>query len=331
MTFIERIYHSAASSRKRVVLPEGEDPRILDAAAFSLSSGIADAVLLGNESRIASQLEERVGSRSGIEIVDPAQCGELDRYAGEYLRLRSHRGATEESSLAAMSEPLGFAAMMVRLGDADGTVAGAVASSEFTIRTALQVIGRAAGTRTVSSFFVMVSETPGGPLPGECLFADCALIVEPGAEELAEIAGAAARNTEALLGVRPRVAFLSFSTAGSAAHPKADVVREAARIATVANPGIEFEGEIQFDAAIDPVLRAVKSPDSALTGTPNVFVFPNLDAGNIGYKIAQRIGGMSAIGPVLQGLAKPANDLSRGCSTEDVKAMLALTAVQAQG
>lgn len=331
MTFIDRINQAASSNRQRIVLPEGEDARILDAAMFAAKNRLANVILLGKEDELATQLENRGCRDESIEIIDPASSPNLERYAGEYFKLRAHRGETVESSLQAMrTEPLVFAAMMVRLGEADGTIAGAVASSGYTIGTALRVIGRAPNVQTVSSFFVMASDDDESPLRGESLFADCALHIEPSAEELATIAVSTATSAAALLNVEPRVALLSFSTAGSGKHDRVDVVKEATRIAREQNPRIQFEGEIQFDAAIDASLRKVKAPESLLTDTPNVLVFPNLDAGNIGYKIAQRIGGMAAIGPVLQGLAKPANDLSRGCNTEDVQGMISLTAVQAQ-
>ena len=218
--------------------------------------------------------------------------------------------------------------MMVRQGDADGTIAGAVATTADTIRAALRIIGRAPGTKLVSSFFLMFPAEGPGPFADRVLFADCALVVEPDAFELADIALNSARSALAFLDEAPRVAMLSFSTAGSAAHPRAETVRKAADIARRSWPELEIEGEIQFDAAIDAAIRARKAPHSRLRNTPNVFVFPGLDSANIGYKIAQRVGGMAAVGPVLQGLAKPANDLSRGCTAEDILSLIAVTSVQ---
>lgn len=221
--------------------------------------------------------------------------------------------------------------MRVRLGQADGTVGGAAATTADTVRAALQATGRAPGVRTVSSFFLMLSCAKGAPVKGGMIFSDCGLVIAPDATELADIAIAAAGSCQRLLAETPRVALLSFSTAGSAEHPTLARIREALAIVRDRMPELEIDGEIQFDAALDDAIRPTKAPASRLTGPPNVFVFPDLAAGNIGYKIAQRLGGLTAIGPILQGLAKPANDLSRGCSVDDIIAATAVTAVQAKG
>ena len=237
---------------------------------------------------------------------------------------------TADRALAEMRDPIRQAAMRVRLGQADGTLGGAVATTADTVRAALQIIGRAPGAGIVSSFFLMLSCGPAAPIRGGMIFADCGLVVEPDAEGLASIALSAADSCRRLLAEEPRVAMLSFSTAGSADHPSLLKIREALALVRAAAPGLEIDGEMQFDAALDDAIRSKKAPNSALTGRPNVFVFPDLASGNIGYKIAQRLGGLTAIGPILQGLAKPANDLSRGCSVEDIIAAAAITQMQAE-
>ncbi|MDO5706155.1 MAG: phosphate acyltransferase, partial [Paracoccus sp. (in: a-proteobacteria)] len=228
----------------------------------------------------------------------------------------------------AMLDPIRQAAMMVRLGLADGTVGGAVATTADTVRAALQIIGRAPDTPVVSSFFLM--QPPEGSADGAMIFSDCGLVIAPDAAELAAIALSAAESCRQLLAEQPRIAFLSFSTAGSAEHASLSRIREALARVRAAAPDIEVDGELQFDAALDDAIRARKAPGSPLSGRPNIFIFPDLAAGNIGYKIAQRLGGLTAVGPILQGLAKPANDLSRGCTTQDIIAAIAVTAVQAR-
>ena len=244
--------------------------------------------------------------------------------------MRAARGMTAERALAEMRDPIRQAAMRVRLGQADGTLGGAVATTADTVRAALQIIGRAPGAGIVSSFFLMLSCGPAAPIRGGMIFADCGLVVEPDAEGLASIALSAADSCRRLLAEEPRVALLSFSTAGSADHPSLLKIREALALVRAAAPGLEIDGEMQFDAALDDAIRARKAPGSRLSGRPNVFVFPDLASGNIGYKIAQRLGGLTAIGPILQGLAKPANDLSRGCSVEDIIAAAAITQLQTE-
>ena len=328
MTVLDRIFEEARQAPRHIVLAEGADERVKAAAAKASSLGIARLTLL------CDSLPDRPDfaphdPRSAIEVVDPVNSSCLEGYADTYARIRAHKGVSEESALIAMKDPLGFAAMMVRTGDADGAIAGAVSTTAAVIRASLQIIGKAPEARMVSSFFLMI---PGAHhlFRGAVVFADCALAVDPDPEELADIAVASAMSAQSMLGEDPRVVLLSFSTAGSSGHELAERVNKAVSIARRVRPDFEIEGEMQFDAAIDPGIRERKAPDSRMAAMPNVFVFPNLSAANIGYKIAERVGGMTAVGPVLQGLAKPANDLSRGCSVNDILNLIAITSVQAR-
>lgn len=323
---LDQIFATARAKPRHILLPEGHDPRIQAAAVQATAQGLARITLLGDPARIAADLGTEA---EGISVIDPAHAADLDLLAAECHRLRSPKGVSAEQARTLAADPLVQAALRVRLGLADGTVGGAVATTADTVRAALQFIGRAPGIATVSSFFLMLSCGPETRIKGGMIFADCGLLVAPDAQELAAIARASAASARALLHDTPRVALLSFSTAGSAEHASLARIREALALVRAAEPELEIDGEIQFDAALDDEIRLRKAPDSRLSGRPNVFVFPDLASGNIGYKIAQRLGGLSAIGPILQGLARPANDLSRGCTPEDVLAAIAVTAVQA--
>ncbi|MEM7507741.1 MAG: phosphate acetyltransferase [Pseudomonadota bacterium] len=329
MDVLNAISAASRAAQPHIVLPEGEDARIVEGAVRAAGEGLARVTLLGDAAKITAMLNDAGAGDAPVAVLDPADAPQLEAYAAAYHELRRHKGLDAEAAREAMTAPLGFAAMMVRQGDADGTIGGAVATTADTVRAALQIIGKAPDADVVSSYFLMLL-----PAPFSCpvVFSDCGLIMQPTAEELASIATASAKSLIALTGQEPRVAMLSFSTMGSVpadAHESIGRIRSAIAMIRERAPDLIVDGEIQFDAAIMPDIAGKKAPESPLAGRANVFVFPSLSAGNIGYKIAQRIGGAVALGPVLQGLAHPANDLSRGCSADDVHQMIAITGAQA--
>lgn len=313
----------AAADIKHIVLSEGSDPRVQDAARVAATQGLARITIVG-PSALAGHMGDNVA------VQDPKTSEHLPAFTAAFHALRAHKGVTQEQAARFVRQPLVFAAMMVREGLADGTVGGAIHTTSETVRAALQVIGKAKGAALVSSFFLMALPKDHPMGAQGLIFSDCGLVIDPSAAELAAIALQAADSARTLLDVTPKVAMLSFSSKGSARHAAVDKVVEATRIAQEAAPDLAIDGELQFDAAVVPSVGASKAEGSSVAGHANVLVFPNLDAGNIGYKIAQRIGGATAIGPVLQGLAQPANDLSRGCTADDIVQIIAVTAVQAQ-
>ena len=325
MAILDEIVAASRKASPRIVLAEGEDARVVEAALQAAKDDVADVSVVA-KADVFRRLADGAPGCDRVTVHDPATSEHLDAYTEAYFQLRQHKGIDKDAARKAMLGNLGFAAMMVREGHADGTIGGAVATTADTVRTALQIIGKAPGVEIVSSFFLMLLPPP---LSRPVVFADCALVVHPTPEELASIAISSARSFQAMTSETPRVAMLSFSTMGSAKHEAIDRVAHAVPIVKRRQPDLIIDGEIQFDAAVIPEVGRSKAPGSALDGDANVFIFPNLDSGNIGYKIAQRIGGATALGPILQGLNHPANDLSRGCSVEDITQLIAITGAQA--
>ncbi|MFK7868808.1 MAG: phosphate acetyltransferase [Roseobacter sp.] len=329
MSVLRDLRTRAALRPAHIVLSEGEDPRIVKGASDAVRAGIARVTLVGDPDTVAAELVQ-VGSPNNpaIRIECPTQSALSTEFADAYFALRQHKGVSRDTARKMVQDPLVFAAMMVRLGHADGTVGGAVATTSDTVRAALQVIGKAPDAPMVSSFFLMAlpENHPSGR--DAMIFSDCGLVIDPTSQELAAITVASAFSCRQLLDTEARIALLSFSTKGSAAHPNVTKVTDALAILQDNHPTLKVDGELQFDAAFVPDVAASKAKGSDIAGHANIMIFPNLDAGNIGYKIAQRIGGCDAIGPVLQGLAKPANDLSRGCVAADVTTMIAVTVLQ---
>ena len=329
MSVLDDLQARAAAHPAHIVMSEGHDPRIVAASVRAVALGIASITLVGDTERVKAALAtENVTASDQLMIADPATALAVPQVVQTVFSLRSHKGITKEKAAELAKNPLVYAAVLVRLGLADGTVGGAVATTSDTVRAALQFIGKAPDAALVSSFFLMV--LPEGHPSGRTamIFSDSGLVIDPTAPTLAAIAAQSAASCTALLGEAPKVALLSFSTKGSARHGNVSKVIDARDILHKQHPDIAADGELQFDAAFVPEIGASKAKESRVAGRANVMIFPNLDAGNIGYKIAQRIGGCTAIGPILQGLSKPANDLSRGCTADDVLHMIAVTALQ---
>ncbi len=323
--FVER----ARARPARIVLAEGEDERILTAAVKATQDGIAKITVLGAAGAIEARARQLDLSMQGIHIIDPASWAESAKFTKELFHIREHKGMTLEDARVRILDPLVMANMMTRLGYCDGTVAGAVYSTSDVVRTALQLIGKQDSCDLVSSFFIMVFERPFHPDLDVMVFADCALVVEPDPHELAQIAIVSADSARDFVGLVPRVALLSFSTDGSASHPLVDKVIGARALIGQMRPDLEVAGDIQLDAAIIPDILQRKSGNMRLQGPANVLIFPGLESGNIGYKLVERFAGAEAVGPIMQGLNKPANDLSRGCSVEDIYKIITVTVVQA--
>jgi phosphate acetyltransferase len=333
MHLMDAIKEKAKKNLKTVVLPESYDERMLFAAEKIVEQGLAKVIILGNPEEVRTAANAKGINLKGVEIEDPATSPKLPGYIDALVELRKSKGLSAEDAKKLLTDKdnLYFAGMMVRQGDAGGEVAGATSTTGNVLKAAFQTVGTAPGIKTVSSYFFMVTKTASFGENGILLFADCAVNPNPDAQALAEIAVATARNCKSFLDVDARVAMLSFSTKGSATHSDVDKVLSAIEIAKKIDPALQIDGELQADAALLPKVGEKKAPGSQVAGKANVLIFPDLDAGNIAYKLVERVAGAEAIGPVIQGLAKPVNDLSRGCSVEDIVNVVAITAVQSQG
>lgn len=329
MNLINEIIERAKADKQRIVLPEGTETRTLQAADQLVRDGVAEIILLGDPQEInllANQLElKNIGKTL---VIDPKNHDKKQTYIDLLVKLRQAKGMTPEKAAVLVEDPLYLACLMIKNGDADGEIAGAQNTTGDVLRPALQIIKTSPGVSVVSGAFIMFTKTTQYGKDGILIFADCAVMPNPTAQELASIAIASAQTARGIVGVEPRVAMLSFSTKGSAQHEMIDKVAEATRIAKEIAPDLLIDGELQADAALVPSVGASKAPGSAIAGKANVLVFPTLEAGNIGYKLVQRLGNAEAVGPILQGMAAPVNDLSRGCSVDDIYKMVAIAANQ---
>ena len=330
MTFAEKMKGLAKDAHKHLVLPEGLEPRTVRAARIIADEGIAASVtLIGNEAEVRANAEKLGVSLEGIEVCDPEKSDKLAEFAKEYYELRKHKGMTEEQAAIDIKDKLRWGSMLVHLGYADAMVAGAESTTADVLRAALTIIKTKPGIKSASSCFVMATDKAQYGTNGSLIFSDCATIPNPTAEQLAEIAEEAANSCRVFLNAEPVVAMLSYSTKGSAKGELIDKVKNALELVKAKCPELKVDGELQLDASIEPSVAALKAKGSDVAGKANVLVFPDLQAGNIGYKLVQRFAGAEAYGPILQGFAKPVSDLSRGCSAEDIVVTSAITLAQA--
>ena len=330
MSFVETMKEKARQNIKTILLPESEDIRVIQAAADVEKEGFAKAVLIGNEENVKKLALDNNIDVSKVTIIDPLKSEKFEEYSNKFYELRKAKGMTPEKAKETMKEPIYFGTMMVKAGDADGIVSGACHPTAHTLRPALQILKTAPGTKLASAFFLMVTKCPQYGEDGVLVFADSGMNEYPDADGLSEIAISSAKSFKQLVGTEPRVAMLSYSTYGSASSPLTEKVIEATRILKEKAPDLICDGELQLDAAIIPEVAERKAPGSPVAGRANVLIFPDLDAGNIGYKLVQRFGRAEAYGPLCQGIAKAVNDLSRGCSSDDIVGVVAITSVQAQ-
>lgn len=330
MSFIENIKQKAKEDIKTIVLPESNDIRVIKAAEKVIKEGYADIILVGNKEEITKLAKENNIDLTGIKIVDPNTSKKFSEYADKFYKLRKDKGMTLDKAKEIMKDNVYFGMMMVKEGDSDGLVSGAYHSTADTLRPALQILKTKPGTKLVSAFFLMVVPDCEYGENGAFIFGDCGLNEYPDPDSLSEIAISSAKSFKQLVGAEPKVAMLSYSTYKSAHSPLTDKVVEATKILKHKAPDLICDGELQLDAAIIPEVGSFKAPGSPVAGKANTLIFPDLDAGNIGYKLVQRLAKAEAYGPLCQGIAKPVNDLSRGCSVEDIAGVVAITAVQAQ-
>ncbi len=330
MSFIEEIKQRAKQDIKTIVLPESNDVRVLEAASMALKEGYSDIILIGKQEEVLKLAKENNFDISKAKIINPETSENFNRYANEFYELRKAKGMTQDKAKELMNDYTYFGMMMVKLGEADGLVSGACHSTANTLRPALQILKTAPGTKLVSAFFLMIVPDCEYGENGTFIFSDCGLNEYPDADSLSEIAISSSKSFEQLVGKPSKVAMLSYSTYGSASSPLTQKVIEATKLLKEKAPDLIADGELQLDAAIIPEVGASKAPGSPVAGHANTLIFPDLDAGNIGYKLVQRLGKAEAYGPLCQGIARPVNDLSRGCSSSDVAGVIAITAVQAQ-
>lgn len=330
MNFINTIKLRAKNNIKKIVLPEASDIRIIEAAATALKEEYADIILIGNEENINKMANEKSLDISKATIIDPLKSEKSKMYAEKLYELRKEKGMTLEKAEELVKDEVYFGMMMIKLEEADGLVSGAIHSTSDTLRPALQILKTAPRTKLVSAFFLMVVPNCEYGEDGVFVFGDCGLNQNPTAEELVEIANSSSKSFEQLVGKESKVAMLSYSTMGSAKSELTQKVIDATNLIKEKYPEIKVDGELQLDAAIVPEVAKSKAPNSSVAGNANTLIFPDLNAGNIGYKLTQRLGKAEAYGPLCQGIARPVNDLSRGCSAEDIAGIIAITAVQAQ-
>ncbi len=319
--FLEHMKQRARANKKTIVLPEGEDPRTIEAAQMIVDEGIANLIVIGNPQDI---------SIDGVRVIDPATCEKTNEYAELFYELRKHKGVTLEDAKKQVLDPTYFATLMVKAQDADGLVSGACHSTANTLRPALQILKTAPSTKLVSAFFMMCTKDAEFGENGTMLFADSGLNIAPSADDLSEIALSSAKSWKSFMTSDPKVAMCCYSTKGSAAGEVADKMIEATKLTSQKDPSLAVDGELQVDAAVIPSIAASKAPGSPVAGNANILIFPDLSCGNAAYKLVQRFAHADAYGPLLQGIARPVNDLSRGCSAQDIVGVVAITCVQAQ-